>query len=194
MLTPAQQKLILDKDLFFEKKRITQNIYADFEELKHEVENHLLKHFSIVDKYILKTGKINRGENLDGLPWINLDYPGYFQKENVFAIRYLFWWGNFFSVTLHLGGTYLDTYSEALTKNILQKQVADAYWCVNNTPWKYNYAADNYIAIKNCNRDLIDKAIRNNFIKVSMYADLKQLNGFKNFGVDSAKQLLALLH
>src|SRR5205085_6252317 len=37
--------------------------------------------------------KISKGENYLGLPWLMLDYPRYFDKENIFAIRAMFWWG-----------------------------------------------------------------------------------------------------
>src|SRR5436190_19310256 len=54
--------------------------------------------------------KISKGENYLGLPWLMLDYPRYFDKENIFAIRTMFWWGNFFSTTLHLSGKYQSQY------------------------------------------------------------------------------------
>jgi len=34
--------------------------------------------------------KISKGENYEGLPWVILDFPRYFDKENVFAIRCFF--------------------------------------------------------------------------------------------------------
>ena len=40
--------------------------------------------------------KISRGEQYLGLPYVMLDYPRIFSKENVFAIRTFFWWGNYF--------------------------------------------------------------------------------------------------
>src|SRR5215467_3803243 len=54
--------------------------------------------------------KISKGENYSGLPWLMLDFPRFFEKEKVFAIRTMFWWGNFFSTTLHLSGQYKETY------------------------------------------------------------------------------------
>jgi hypothetical protein len=51
-------------------------------------------------------GKISRGENYQLLPYIILDYPSYFSRNNIFAVRTMFWWGNFFSITLHLSGDH----------------------------------------------------------------------------------------
>jgi hypothetical protein len=54
--------------------------------------------------------KISKGDQYKGLPWVMLDYPRVFGKEDVFAIRTMFWWGHCFSVTLHLKGKYLRLY------------------------------------------------------------------------------------
>ncbi|HET6253239.1 MAG TPA: hypothetical protein VFE32_04170 [Puia sp.] len=54
--------------------------------------------------------KISRGEQYKGLPWVMLDYPRVFGKEDVMAVRTMFWWGHGFSVTLHLKGEFLRTY------------------------------------------------------------------------------------
>ncbi len=33
-----------------------------------------------------------------------LDYPRAFGRDSIFACRTFFWWGRFFSLTLHLAG------------------------------------------------------------------------------------------
>jgi hypothetical protein len=61
-------------------------------------------------KHLLPTGsltqggKISKGENLKGLPYLVLDYPRYKQDKELILFRTMFWWGNYFSVTLHLQG------------------------------------------------------------------------------------------
>lgn len=54
--------------------------------------------------------KLSRGENYRGLPYMILDYPAVFDRVDVFAVRTLFWWGHYFSITLHLKGRYKDQY------------------------------------------------------------------------------------
>ena len=56
-----------------------------------------------------KEPKISKGENYKGLPWVMLDYPRVFGKEDVYAIRTFFLWGHAFSITLHLKGCLLYT-------------------------------------------------------------------------------------
>ncbi|HEY6901247.1 MAG TPA: hypothetical protein VI233_11410, partial [Puia sp.] len=58
--------------------------------------------------------KISKGENYKGLPYVMLDYPRLFGREDVLAIRTFFWWGHGFSVTLHLKGEYRQQYLPVL--------------------------------------------------------------------------------
>src|ERR1700743_243634 len=58
--------------------------------------------------------KISRGEQYKGLPWGMLDYPRVFGKEDVLAVRTMFWWGHCFSLTLHLKGKYLRMYAPVI--------------------------------------------------------------------------------
>jgi hypothetical protein len=59
--------------------------------------------------------KISRGEKYEGLPYLVLDYPRNFSRENILAIRTFFWWGKHCSVTLHCRGEYLELIRQRLT-------------------------------------------------------------------------------
>lgn len=69
--------------------------------------------------------KISKGDNYQGLPYFILDFPRIFKKENICAIRILFWWGNFFSITLHISGIHkkknisaiIDAFEELAGRN-----------------------------------------------------------------------------
>ena len=119
--------------------------------------------------------KISRGENYKGLPWLMLDYPRHFDKENVFAIRTLFWWGRCFSITLHLSGRY---------KNLFQKKINAAYsllgdhqfyCCINKDEWEHHFEEDNYKLINQCNEEEFQQVIdEKKFIKLSRKIDLNE--------------------
>src|SRR5215470_1613424 len=110
---------ILTKNLIIKK---AQHLLGDVQEnnLRHVKDSSL----NLPKEVIAVSPKISKGENYNGLPWLMLDYPRYFEKEKVFAIRTMFWWGHFFSTTLHLSGQYKERYAdriavsyEALCKN-----------------------------------------------------------------------------
>ena len=62
--------------------------------------------------------KISKGENYRGLPYVMLDYPRLFGREEVLAIRTFFWWGHGFSVTLHLKGGYRERISAGIATTL----------------------------------------------------------------------------
>jgi hypothetical protein len=111
-----------------------------------------------VPKEVLSVSpKISRGENLEGLPWVMLDCPRFFNQEDVFAIRTLFWWGNFFSITLHLKGKYFNNkIAQGFTK----------HWsiCINDNEWRNDFETDNYQALSVCTTTTIENL---KFIKIA---------------------------
>jgi hypothetical protein len=95
------------------------------------------------------SGKVSKGENYLGLPWLMLDYPRYFDKENVFAIRTMFWWGNFFSITLHLSGKYKNSHSQFITNHFNELVENEFYSCIREDPWHHHFEKDNFRAVRN---------------------------------------------
>jgi hypothetical protein len=53
-------------------------------------------------------GKIHRGERHHGQAWILLDYPAFFDKENILAIRTVALWGFGFRVILQAKGAFVS--------------------------------------------------------------------------------------
>lgn len=84
--------------------------------------------------------KVNRGENLRGLPFRILDYPVFFSKENILAFRLLFWWGQPLRSILHLKGNYLLQINK---KALLQVQDSPLEYKFRNTgkEWDYDFKA-----------------------------------------------------
>lgn len=98
-------ELMLNKEWLFQKRRIIEKVYEFFSVL-HDEYNLIATEKKSTLSYlpVNRMGKISRGENLGGLPYLVLDYPALFSKKKIIAIRTLFWWGNFFSISLHLSG------------------------------------------------------------------------------------------
>jgi hypothetical protein len=93
-------------------------------------------------------GKISRGENYRQLPYLVLDYPAEFNGEHIFTFRTMFWWGHFFSATLHLQGDHLEEYRAAIEKNIAKLLNQSIYIGINKSPWEYHYGKDNYVLLE----------------------------------------------
>jgi len=83
--------------------------------------------------------KISRGEQYKGLPWVMLDYPRVFGKEDILAIRTMFWWGHYFSVTLHLKGAYLRTYLPVILARRVELEAAGFWPGVSADEWEHDH-------------------------------------------------------
>ena len=86
--------------------------------------------------------KISRGENYLGLPYLVLDYPRLSSSSDLFFIRTMFWWGKFFSSTLHLSGAHADRYRGRIGS--AWKRLADHSVGINDDPWVHHFESSNY--------------------------------------------------
>jgi hypothetical protein len=91
--------------------------------------------------------KISKGEQYKGLPWVMLDYPRVFGKEDVMAIRTMFWWGHCFSITLHLKGRYLRTYMPVILTRLAELEAAGFRPGIAEDEWEHEHTPGTWEAI-----------------------------------------------
>lgn len=138
--------------------------------------------------------KISRGENYLNLPYVILDYPSVFNKENIFAFRTMFWWGNFFSITLHLSGHYKELYQQAIGNNIQKKVEGGYYICVNDKAWEHHFDAVNYVPAASFNAEELNSHLkREEFLKIAVKIDLSQWNDLQAVLPKAYKNVIDLL-
>jgi hypothetical protein len=89
-------------------------------------------------------GKISRGERYKELPYIILDYPRFFSKDNIFAFRTMFWWGHYFIATLHLAGEEKERYSHAIVNAWQQLAEHQFQVYLQEDPWEHDLENENY--------------------------------------------------
>ena len=80
-----------------------------------------------------KPGKITRGENLAGLPYLVVDMPSWYSKEDILAVRTLLWWGNGIYHSLQVSGKALIPVSATAFGKIN----GDWLTVTGNDPWSY---------------------------------------------------------
>lgn len=143
---------------------------------------------------VISEAKITRGENYLQLPWVVLDYPRCFGKENIFAVRTMFWWGNFFSCTLHISGSYKILFEQAIIKNIHFLQKNNYFICINNNEWQHHFNTDNYLPADKLPVAEMEKIITGNrFIKVAVKFPLNNWNEMYGLLEKSFTELVQLL-
>src|SRR5437762_6528899 len=114
-LSPLEFELMNNSEWILTKNNILKKTQRLLEQVRQNILDYTRLHPDLFPGQVTTVSpKISKGENYRGLPWFMLDYPRYFDKDNIFAIRAMFWWGNFFSTTLHLSGIYKEKYYRAI--------------------------------------------------------------------------------
>jgi hypothetical protein len=127
-LSSLERKLISDPEWILAKNEVIRKVSFLFGELSERFTSNPLTN-KLPEEVRKIPPKISKGEQYKGLPYLMLDYPRLFEKEQVFAIRTFFWWGHFFSSTLHLKGRYSSMYVSKIMKMIESETGID--WMIN---------------------------------------------------------------
>lgn len=184
-------RFLKDQEFLFTKARIISKVHEllslTSKELKVVFKD---ADFSFPPKSTFKSTKISKGENYRGLPYLVLDYPAVFSNDSIFAFRTMFWWGNFFSATLHLQGKAFAFYGRNLIDRISTLSDENIYIGVGSSPWDYHYGKDNYQLL---NEMEITALENKEFIKLSKKLELEHWRKLPNFSTDFLRQMLTQL-
>jgi hypothetical protein len=177
-LSPEELRLAANASVILTKNAIMEKTKQLLNRIQDKQESYLTSlpefEFPVIQH---SNPKISKGENYLGLPYLVLDYPRIFEKNATAAIRTMFWWGNFFSVTLHLSGKYkMGTENELLNAyEILRKR--GYYCCVNDTEWAHHFEPDNYQPLKKLGYNDFEKIVQEKpFAKIAYKFPLEDWN------------------
>ena len=180
-LSQRELDMVTNAELILTKNDIIAKVYDLFGELSEYAVKTADNFLSEEVKSI--SPKISKGENQEGLPWVMLDYPRYFTNEHVFAIRSYFWWGNFFSITLHVKGKFVQKFQIANFRSAID----DWYLCCNEEEWHHHFRADNYQLLD----QFSDEQIKNlSFIKLAKKIPLQQWDDVELFLKDAFASMI----
>lgn len=144
-LSPQEIQMITDTEWIYSKQRIIKKVYELFGELSEEYK----KILSIADPFPNNIssggGKISKGENYLGLPYVIMDHPATFSRDGVLAVRTMFWWGNFFSITLHISGSFkmgiqLNDQAKTFLENC-------NFFIASGDEWDHHFEKENYTPV-----------------------------------------------
>lgn len=180
-LSKREMDLVNNSEWIFTKQLILKKVYQILGNLHHQFKDIVIKEKQFLPAIWQKPGgKISKGENYKGLPYAILDYPAAFSKENIFAVRTMFWWGNFFSVSLHLSGKWLDKMSD-FNKGILFLREKKFWISVHHDQWEHHFEEDNFVEISELNEGEIAKLGRKSFLKIAKKIPLTEWNAAPGF-------------
>jgi hypothetical protein len=189
-LSELETELVKNKEWILTKQSVINKVYTLFGEL-----NDIYKAISVQEQAFLPEfyrnggGKISKGENYEGLPYVMLDYPALFSRENIFAVRTMFWWGNFFSITFHVSGEKCKLAGD-FSKLLAYLQAHNFFVCINEEEWRHNFDDANYVSIKDWNEQKLKEISNRNFFKVSKNLALDKWNEAPEFLEKSFREII----
>ena len=194
-LSPKEMSLVNNPGIILTKNKIIKKARLLLELLQEEMVDHQKKYLSNLPPEIINTQpKISRGENYEGLPYLILDYPRYFNKENILAIRTMLWWGNFFSITLHLSGKYKTLYQPKIIASYPSLKKEKYFICINNTEWEHHFEKKNYVILNKLTRSEYSNQIsKGSFIKLAQKIPLEKWDDAQMVLLSHYKKLVGLL-
>jgi len=190
--TKRELQVMSDREFLIVKATTSSKIHELLAETRSALTQQIaLQKLTFPPEKVLTRGKISKGENYLGLPYQVLDFPALFTSKNIFAYRTMFWWGNFFSCTLHLQGAALDLYRKKIIENISLLEKHEVFLSVGKTPWQYHYGVDNY---KLVTHDDIMSMKKNAFLKLSVKMKLDRWHELPAFSTAFFQRMLDILN
>ena len=186
-LSPNEMELVTNAEWILTKNGIMEKARWLLEDLQLQMKTYLANNAGLGDTTVYGSPKISRGENYQGLPYLVLDYPRVFNKSNILAIRTMFWWGKFFSTTLHLAGHYKELSERKIVSGVDILKHHNFYLCTNEVEWEHHFETSNYVPVIDLTQDEFMKMTRGKpFIKIAKKLALHQWNDagevlFNNF-------------
>ena len=194
LLSTDELQLVTNTDWILTKRKIMDKVnvllgdISGHQKLMIENESNWLP-----CEVVQSTAKIAKGENYLQLPYMLLDYPRCFNDGNIFAVRTMFWWGNFFSITLHLSGSYKTMFQQKIIENLsaVKQQV---FVCINESQWQHHFEADNYTDIKKTGKnELQEMILEKQFIKLAIKFPLQSWDTIPSLIDKAFEELIKML-
>jgi len=164
-----ESDLLYNTEIFPLKRQVTQKIYVLFEQIKtrlKDTEQH--KQFTFPSGTDNTTGKISQGENYLSFPWVILDFPKLFNKQDIFAFRTLFWFGHYFSFSLVLSGRSAEFYLAAILKNRNLISGRFLYFSTHEDPWQHGITEENSLLFDEIGDDYLKKQVQEHgYLKIT---------------------------
>lgn len=194
-LSQNEVELITNTDFILTKNAILKKVNQLLAGLQIKQQQYVgLCSSKLPDKVSASTPKISKGENYRNLPYLILDYPKDFEQDNIFAIRTMFWWGNFFSITFHLSGIYKKEAEEKIITSFNTIKENGYYCCINDNQWEHHFEVTNYKLSTEMSKNDFENLIRDkSFIKLAYKIPLQQWDEVEEIFLSYSKELLKLL-
>ena len=190
-LSPSEKEMVSSAEVILTKNSIIKKAIGVLELVQEEVG---LDAYKFLSDVFAISPKISKGENYEGLPYAILDFPRVSDKENFCFIRTMFWWGNFFSSTLQVNGSYKNRLERKSREHYESLRTRNYFINISTDPWVHHFGADNYKLVSALSLEEFQKLVtESQFIKIAAKFPLEDWENAATQLSESWRQLISLI-
>jgi len=193
-LSPEEMQLVTNSEWILTKHRVIDKVYHLFGSLSDQMQLYLQEKNGLYPSGLLQFApKISKGEQYEALPYVVLDYPRVFSKEDVFAVRSFFWWGNYFSITLHLKGKYREQYGRKIAAAMTENKLEGYYYSFSGGEFNFDLRGKNYQRVNDITEEKYAAMEQADFLKISYQISFKHWNSVEQTLMQVFRHCMQLL-
>jgi hypothetical protein len=131
--------ILKEREFFYARKALKDKLRRLFEGLREA----LLPHMEDSSRWVAPQGLDSRfghlasGEYYQDLPYVYLDFPKHFSKQEIFAFRWMAWWGHHFFFAFISQGPCMETHRERLLQGWDQYCQAGLFLGLSEDLWDW---------------------------------------------------------
>lgn len=185
--------LMSNQDIMLAKRQIMSKMADRFAQIESNFRQQI-EGIDLPSGTLLKAGKISRGENYKGQPYMVLDYPRLFTANDVLNVRLLFWWGHYFTLSLHLAGQYWEQQKPKFTNRMNLPLRPGVRFQVTGSVWENDINAADFHYISDMDTPFHQTQImQSSFIKIVDYLPLDGTLKLESFSIDTFNNFVSIL-
>jgi hypothetical protein len=176
--TPEEMRMICDTDFFPAKAEIIRKFHQDFMELRDQLRAECKKSLPAAAPAgtDFETGQMVKGERFHDFPYVYLDFPKFFSKDEMFTFRSFFWWGHSLFFCWFLSGPRLAQYRKNLLTCHETFSHEDIFLSTADTPWEWGLEEPHAVFLDRIGKKrLQDILTGQSFLKLGRSIRLKSL-------------------
>lgn len=176
--TPEEMRMICETDFFPAKAKIILKFHEEFMKLRDQLRMECKKTplTAAPAGTDFETGQLVKGEKFHCFPYVYLDFPKFFSRDEMFTFRSFFWWGHSLRFCWFLSGTRLDQYQKSLLACHATLSNEGIFLSTADTPWEWGLEKPHAVFLDQIGKGHLKEILKDRpFLKLGRSAPLKSL-------------------
>ncbi|MBZ4189867.1 hypothetical protein [Niabella beijingensis] len=194
-LSPEEHAIVADPEIILTKNGVLQKIRGALDALYGwQLEFLKEKAAWFPPSLLANSGKVSKGENYNGLPYVVLDYPRNFRQGHIFAVRSMFWWGRQVSTTLHVSGEWQAYFLPRLVAGFELLKTGPYHLSYSGNEWEHDVQGESHLPFTEVTAAQWELLLKEKtFIKITAVAPISQLERAPDLWRNAFRELMELL-